>query len=51
MTPVLALGDDVGFILGSYIASFAVIGTFAWWVIRSGKRMSEQVDDEHKYWT
>ena len=51
MTAMLALGDDVGFILGSYIASFAVIGLFAWRVVRSGRRLSEQVDDEHKYWT
>ncbi len=51
MTPMIALGDDIGFILGSYLAAAGVIGVFAWRVIRHGKRLSAQVDDEHKYWT
>jgi heme exporter protein CcmD len=48
---ILALMDDAGFIIGSYAITFAVIGTFAWRTLRNGRRLADQVDDEHKYWT
>jgi hypothetical protein len=38
-------------ILGSYAITFAVIGAFAWRVVRGGRELADQVDDEHKYWT
>jgi hypothetical protein len=38
-------------ILGSYIITFVVIGGFAWRVLRSSRRLADQIDDEHKYWT
>lgn len=47
---VLAM-EDAGFILGSYGLTFAVVGGFAWGVVRAGRKLSDQVDDEHKYWT
>ena len=50
MSAVLAM-DDAGFILGSYVITFAVIGGFAWRSLRNGRRLGEQVDDDRKYWT
>lgn len=46
---VLAM-DDAGFIIGSYAVTFAVVAAFAWRTLRTGRRIAEQVDDEHKYW-
>lgn len=43
--------DDAGFILGSYALTFAVVMAFAWRVLRVGRKLGDQVDDEHKYWT
>ena len=43
--------DDAGFILGAYAITFAVVGGYAWRVIRHARRLSARVDDEHKYWT
>lgn len=42
--------DDAGFILGSYAITFGVIGLFAWRVLRGARRLTDQVDDEQKYW-
>lgn len=42
--------DDAGFIIGSYVVTFAVVGGFAWRALRHGRRLADQVDDEHKYW-
>jgi len=38
-------------ILGSYAIALVVIGGYAWKVIRGGRRLAEQVDDDDKYWT
>ena len=43
--------ENAGFILGSYAITFATIGLFAWGVLRSGRKLADQIDDEHKYWT
>ncbi len=48
--PLLAM-DDAGFILGSYAVTFATIGLYAWRVLRGGRKLADQIDDEHKYWT
>ena len=50
MTTVIAMGD-AGFILGAYAATVVVIGSFALWVLRAGRRSGRLVDDEEKYWT
>lgn len=50
MSAVLAM-DDAGYIIGSYVLTFAVIGGFAWRSLRNGRRLGDQVDDEQKYWT
>ena len=47
---VLAM-QDAGFIIGSYVLTFAVVGGFAWRALRTGRRLADQVDDERKYWT
>ena len=48
---MLAFFDDAGFIIGSYVITFVVIGGFAARVIRGGRRLADQIDDDRKYWT
>jgi hypothetical protein len=43
--------DDAGFIIGSYVITFAVIALFGWLTVRRGRALSEQVPDEEKPWT
>ncbi len=51
MSAALIAMDDAGFIIGSYVVTFGVIAAFAWRVVRGGRRLADQIDDEHKYWT
>jgi hypothetical protein len=51
MIAAIVAMEDAGFILGSYAITFAVIGAFAWRVIRNGRQLADQVDDDRKYWT
>ncbi len=48
---MLAFFDDAGFIIGSYAITFVVIGGFALRVIRGGRRLADEIDDDRKYWT
>lgn len=48
---MIAFFDDAGFIIGGYLATFAVIGGFVWRAISSGRRLGKQVPDDEKYWT
>jgi hypothetical protein len=43
--------DDAGFILGSYALTFAAVALFSWRVLRTGRKLADQIDDDHKYWT
>jgi hypothetical protein len=43
--------DNAFEILGSYVVTFVVIGVYAWRVLRNGRKLADQVDDEDKYWT
>ncbi len=43
--------QDAFEILGSYVITFVVIGGFAAWALRSSRRATDQIDDDHKYWT
>jgi hypothetical protein len=38
-------------ILGSYVVTFVVIGGYSWKVLRDGRKLADQVDDDDKYWT
>ena len=42
--------DDAGFIIGSYVLTFATVGIFAWRTLRRGRRLAQQVPDEEQYW-
>jgi hypothetical protein len=42
--------EDAGFIIGSYLLTFAVVAAMAWRVVRAGRRLGAQVPDEDKYW-
>ena len=48
---MIALIENAGYIYGSYAITFAVIGAFAWRVVRQGRKLGQQVDDADKYWT
>lgn len=43
--------QDAGFIVGSYVLTFGVLGLYALSVLRRGRRLADQVDDADKYWT
>ena len=43
--------EDAGFILGSYIVTFATVAVVAWRFVRRGRRLAAQVADDDKYWT
>lgn len=43
--------QDAGFIIGSYVLTFGVLGTYAWSVLRRGRKLADRVDDADKYWT
>ena len=45
------LMEDAGFIIGSYVAVFAVVGLLTGWVLRSGRRLAKRTPDADKYWT
>ena len=48
---MIAFMEDAGFIVGSYIVTFAAIGGLAWRLIASGRNLGKQVPDDDKYWT
>ena len=51
MTASVIAMEDAGFILGSYVLTFAVIGGLALAFVRRGRRLADAVDDADKYWT
>jgi hypothetical protein len=42
--------EDAGFIIGSYVLTFAAVGLLAWRYVSAGRRLGRQVPDEDKYW-
>jgi hypothetical protein len=42
--------EDAGFILGSYVVTFVTVAVIAWRYVRHGRRLSQQVPDDDKYW-
>jgi heme exporter protein CcmD len=50
MIAVFAVMEHAGYVFGSYAAVFAVVGVFAWRMIRRSRQLSGQVDDAEKYW-
>jgi hypothetical protein len=43
--------EDAGFIIGSYVITFAVVSALAWRVARRARQLAPRVDDADKYWT
>ncbi|MDJ0771153.1 MAG: hypothetical protein QNJ12_20360 [Ilumatobacter sp.] len=41
---------DAGYIYGSYVLTFVVVGAFGWRAVRQGRKLGEQIDDADKYW-
>ncbi len=48
---MIALFEDAGFIVGSYVITFAAIGGLAWRLLASSRKLGKQVPDDDKYWT
>ena len=42
--------EDAGFILGAYVVTFVTVAFIAWRFVRHGRRLSQQVPDDDKYW-
>ena len=47
---MIALMEDAGFIIGSYVLTFVAVGALAWRYVSSGRKLAEKVPDEEKYW-
>jgi heme exporter protein CcmD len=50
MGAILAM-EDAGFVIGSYVITFAVVGALAVRIMRRGRQLAQRVDDADKYWT
>jgi hypothetical protein len=50
VTPVIAM-EDAGFILTSYVVTFAAIGVYAWAILRGARRRAKYVKREDLPWT
>ena len=46
---MIAFMEDAGFIIGSYVLTFAAIGALSWKYVRFGRKRAAQVPDEEKY--
>ena len=42
---------DAGFVIGSYVITFAVVATLAWRIVQRGRQAAPRIDDADKYWT
>ena len=42
--------EDIGFILSTYIATFVGSVALAWYYLRRGRRLAEQLPPEDKPW-
>ena len=51
MSAVLLAMEDAGFVIGSYVVTFAVLGALSWRIVRRGRQLALRVDDADKYWT
>lgn len=48
---MIALFEDAGFIVGSYVITFGAVGAIAWRLIATGRKLGKHVPDDDKYWT
>jgi Heme exporter protein D (CcmD) len=51
MSAALLAMDDAGFVIGSYVITFAVVAALAWRIVRRSRQLAPLVDDADKYWT
>jgi heme exporter protein CcmD len=51
MSAAMLAMEDAGFVIGSYVVTFAVVAALAWRIIRRARQLAPQVDDADKYWT
>jgi hypothetical protein len=48
---MIAFFDDAGFIVGSYVITFAALALIAGRLVAAGRKLGKQVPDDDKYWT
>jgi heme exporter protein CcmD len=48
---MLALMEDAGFVIGSYVATFGAVAAYAVYVLRRARRVTRRLPDEAKPWT
>ena len=51
MIVALIAMEDAGFVIGSYVITFAVVGALAWRIVQRGRTLAPRIDDADKYWT
>lgn len=48
---MIAIFEDAGFIVTSYVVTFGAVGAIAWRLVSTGRKLGKQVPDDEKYWT
>jgi len=48
---MLAIMEDAGFVIGSYVVTFGAIGAYAAYVLRRARRATKGLSDDAKPWT
>jgi heme exporter protein CcmD len=48
---MLAIMEDAGFVIGSYVLTFGAIGGYAAYVLRRARRATKGLPEEAKPWT
>jgi heme exporter protein CcmD len=48
---MLAVMEDAGFVIGSYVVTFGAIAAYAGYVLRRARRVTKGLPDEAKPWT
>jgi hypothetical protein len=51
MTGALIAMEDAGTILSTYVIVLGGVAGYAWWMIRRGRQLANEVPDEDKSWT
>ena len=48
---MIALMEDAGFVIASYVLTFGGMALFAVWIARRGRTLADRLPDEDKPWT
>lgn len=48
---MIAVMEDAGFVIASYVLTFGGMALFAAWIVRRGRSLAARLPDEDKPWT